>query len=142
MYKYTVILTHKRETLGFVADSEDAVRAVQLANAAYPGCRIHCVHYSNISGHYAIRSESESRGSETQAGWWSSVFGWTDLDTSTRFNLDELQATPLPLSIGMDASWKFVAGKDSVSEIINAANSVRSNHLMGRRIIPKDSWAF
>ncbi|WP_148208614.1 hypothetical protein [Acidithiobacillus ferrooxidans] len=136
-HKYTVILTHKRETLGFVADAEDAVRAVQLANAAYPGCRMHCVHYSSIHGHYAIRSESESRGSEPQSGWWSGTFGWTDLDSSTRFNLDELRATPLPLSKGADASWKFVAGKDS-----DAANSVRSNHLIGRRIIPKDSWAF
>ena len=135
--EYTVILTHKRETIGYAVDSEDAVLAAQRTHAVYPGCKIHCIHYSNIPGRYALRSESESQGSETQAGWWSGTFGWTDLDTSSRFNLDEVRATPMPLSIGMDAHWKFVADMNTVS-----AHAARKIHSLARSIIPKAHWAF
>ena len=60
-----------------------------------------------LDGELIIFSASEAMQSEERAGFWSHTFGWTTLETATRFGADS-GAVSLPASIGMDAAWMLV----------------------------------
>jgi hypothetical protein len=85
--------------------AEDDDHAVEQAENAYPGCEIIShfpFDYTTLC--YVIYSPNESAVNDG-AGFWSNQYGWTELDSATRFSCYEKQTLDLPVSTGQDARW-------------------------------------
>lgn len=87
----------------------NARHAWEQTQNAYPGCVIinHC--FDLPGSPFVILSHREvaqsSRANTTCSGFWRNENGWVDLESATRFTVQDRLLLELPVSSGMDAQW-------------------------------------